>query len=312
MYAISAFSEEKHNGVKDFGTGEYEYYMPPYEYNQSLVKNADKGYAYCEVKKEGTAEFNITIGAGVTLLIYDQDKSFITAINKIINFINRMMDLDFGTMSDEQLEVLIRDGVEVLTWFLIHINDVFSGEELIALNPITWQSMKITPLPGFALTKTWRVTGNDYMVDGPGDAELAVAMGNDAMLIDWNNTAKLRKDSYMEWLMRPTDDASLVETHFTSFTFDLIQLWIKNFEIHIDAAAIVNLIGGLGSGGPVAIADIFRGLDIEFYLFTHHLAGVFLYNDTNADGRVSSSYENVTINGNPVTIDGVPVEVPSG
>jgi len=314
VYAISAFSEEKHNGIKNFSTGEYEFYMPPYGYNQSLVRDADQGYAYCEVKKEGAAEFNLTIGAGVTLLIYDQDKSFITAINKIINFINRMMSLDLGSMNDEDLDVLIRDGVEVLTWFLIHINDIFSGEELFALNPITWQSMIITPLPGFALTKTWRVTGNDTHVNGPGDTELAAAgiIGSDAMLIDWNNTAKLRKDSYMEWLMRPTDDASLVETQFTSFTFDLIQLWVKNFEIHIDAAAIVNLIGGLGSGGPVAIADIFRGLDIEFYLFTHHLGGAFLYNDTNADGKVSSSYENVTVNGNPVTIDGVPVEVPSG
>lgn len=152
------------------------------------------------------------------------------------------------------------------------------------------------------------------LCNGPGDAELAAGVvGSDAMLIDWNNTAKLRKDSYMQWLLRPTDSASLVETYFTSFTFDLIQLWVKNFEIHIDAAAIVNLIGSLGSGGPVNIANIFRGLDIEFYLFTHHLAGAFLYNDTNADGKVSSSYRNVTVNGNPVTTnDGVPVEVPDG
>ena len=314
VYVISAFSEENHNGIRNFGSGEYEYYMPPYGYNQSIVDDANQGYAYCEVKKEGTAEFNLTIGAGVTLLIYDQDESLIFAINKIINFINRMMTTDFGSMNEEELEVLIRDGVEVLTWFLIHINDIFTGEELFALNPITWQNMKITPLPGFALTKTWRVTGNDYQVDGPGDIEIAAAgiVDSDAMLIDWNNTAKLRKDNYMEWLLRPTDDASLVETRFTSFTFDLLQLWVKNFEIHIDAAAIINLIGGLGSSGPLNIADIFRGLDIEFYLFTHHLGGAFLYNDTNADGKVSSSYKNVTVNGNPVTIDGVPVEVPDG
>jgi len=31
---------------------------------------------------------------------------------------------------------------------------------------------------------------------------------------------------------------------------------------------------------------------------------------TNRDGKVSSTYNNVTVNGNPVTIDGVPVEVP--
>ena len=46
-------------------------------------------------------------------------------------------------------------------------------------------------------------------------------------------------------------------------------------------------------------------MDIEFYLFTHHLAGAFLYNDTNSDGILSTEYETL-----PVTIDNVPVEVP--
>ena len=312
VYAISAFTEEKDSGIKNFGSGESEYYMTPQGYNQSLVKDANQGYAYCEVKKEGSAEFNITIGAGVTLLIYDHDGSFIKAVEKIIEFVNRLFNSNLGSMNEDQLESLIQDGVELITWFLIHINDIFTGEEMFALNPITWQDIKITPLPGFALTKTWRVTGNDYSVDGLGDPELAAAgiVGSGAMVMDWNNTAKLRKDSYMQWLLRPTDSASLVETFFTSFTFDLVQLWVKNFEIHIDVAEILNLLGGLGTSGPVDVASIFRGLDIEFYLFTHHLGGVFLYNDTNRDGKVSSTYNNVTVNGNPVTIDGVPVEVP--
>jgi len=312
VYVLSAFSEETFNGTRDFGTGTYEYYLPTHEYNQSLVEDAGEGYAYCEVKKEGLADYELVIGAGVTLLIYDQDKSFITAFQKkkIIDFINKMMKMDSNTMSEKEQMNLIREGIEVLTWFLIHINDIFTGEELFAMNPITWQSMKITPQPGFNLTKTWRVTGSNYQVEGPSDEELTVAVtGSDQMLIDWNNTAKLHKDSYMEWLLRPTDDASLVESYFTAFTFDLIQLWVKNFEIHVDAAAIVDLINGGGSG-PTAIADIFRGLDFEFYLFTHHLAGVFLYNDTNKDGRVSSTYRNVTINDVPVTIDGEPVQVP--
>ncbi len=312
VYVISAFTEEKDDGIKNFGTGVFEYYMPPHGYNQSIVRDANQGYAYCEVKKEGIAEFNITIGAGVTLLIYDQDGSFIIAVNKIIEFVNRLMNSNLGSMDEDQVESMIRDGVELITWFLIHINDIFTGEEMFALNPITWQDIKITPGPGFALTKTWRVTGIDYHVDGPGDLKIADAeiFGSDTMLMDWNNTAKLHKDSYMEWLLRPTDSASLVETLFTSFTFDLIQLWVKNFEIHIDVAAILDVLGGLGSSGPADVASIFQGLDIEFFLFTHHLGGVFLYNDTNADGKVSSSYNNVTVNGNPVTIDGVPVEVP--
>ena len=212
VYVISAFNETTDSCTKNFGAGEYEYYMPPHGYNQSLVRDANQGYAYCEVKKEGTAEFNITIGAGVTLLIYDQDGSLIEAIIKIIDFINELRNTNLGSLNEEEVQTLISEGIEILTWFLIHINDIFTGEEMIALNPITWQSVKINPLPGFALTKTWRVTGNDYHVNGLGDVEIAGIVGSDAMLIDWNNTAKLRKDSYMQWLLRPTDDASLVET----------------------------------------------------------------------------------------------------
>jgi len=304
VYVLSAFSEDTYNGTKDFETDNYEYYLPPYEYNQSTIQNAGQGYAYCEVKKEGMANYSLTVGAGVTLLIYDQDKSFIRAVEKLLAFFTRFMSYDFET--ETVPEELISEGVEVLTWFLIHINDIFTGEELFALNPITWQSMKITPGPGFNVTKTWKVTGTDHMIE-PSDDVLSEGLvsGSDAMLTSWNDTAKSNKDrdDYMQWLLRPTDDASLIETIWTSFTFDLIQLWVKNFEIHIDAAAIIDMIGGGGSG--TSIADIFRGLDIEFYLFTHHLAGAFLYNDTNSDGMLSTEYVST-----PITIDDVPVEVP--
>ncbi len=301
VYVLSAFSEETHNGTKDYGTAQSEYYLPPANYNQSAI--AGHGSAYCEVKKEGQANYSITVGAGVTLLIYDQDKSFIRAVEKLIDFFNKFMSYNFETQTVPK--ELISEGVEVLTWFLIHINDIFTGDELFALNPITWQSMNIIPGTGFDVTKTWRVTDTDNKIRS-NDAVLndTLVSGAEEMLTSWNVTAKAHKDSYMEWLLRPTDEASLVETLWTSFTFDLIQLWIKNFEIHIDAAEIIDLIGGGGSE-PVNIANIFRGVDIEFYLFTHHLAGAFLYNDTNKDGMLSTKYVNSSI-----LINDVPAQVP--
>ena len=311
VYVLSAFQENETSGTRDFGTGTYEYYMPPRDYDQSIVPTG-KGYAYCEVKKEGMANYTVKVGGGVTLLIYDHDKSFIPAIQKVIDFVNRLMNMNLNSLTDEEQTQLIHDGVEVITWFLIHINDIFTGDELFAVNPITWQSMKITPLPGFQLTKTWKVTG-DNRVDGPGDETLSSAIGTinaTKLLNSWNTTAKARKDSYMEWLLTTTDDVVLADHYFTAFSFDLVQLWMKNFEIHIDAGAIVDLINGMGSGGQINVADIFRGLDIEFYLFTHHLAGAFLYNDSNHDGTVSSSYDNLTIDGNPVEIDNRPVQIP--
>jgi hypothetical protein len=299
VYQLSAFSEDTYSGTKHYGSGQSEYYLPPGNYDQSQVKDANLGYAYCEVTKEGDADYELTQGAGVTLIIYDQDKSFIEAVERLLTFIKSFMKYDFET--ETVPNELISEGVAVLAWFLIHINDIFTGEELFAINPITWQSMKIIPGPGFDVTKTWKATGIDNDVGLLGDVVLNSTF--DGMLDSWNASAKSRGDSYMEWLLRPTDDASLVETLWTTFTFDLIQLWVKNFEVHINASAIVKLIGG--SSGPVDIASIFRGLDIEFYLFTHHLAGAFLYNDTNSDGKLSTQYVST-----PITIDGVPVEVP--
>jgi hypothetical protein len=127
VYVLSAFSEEHFNGTKNFGTGTSEYYLPPYQYNQSLVADDGQGYAYCDVMKEGTANYELTIGAGVTLLIYDQDKSFITAVEKILDFVTELMSTDFGSLTEEDQNKLIQRGVEVLTWFLIHINDIFTG-----------------------------------------------------------------------------------------------------------------------------------------------------------------------------------------
>ena len=300
VYVLSAFSENITTGTKDYGSGQSEYYLPPNQYDQTNIT----GNAYCEVTKEGIVDYELTTGAGVTLLIYDQDKSFIVAVEKILHFFKTLMRYDFD--SETVPTALIEEGVAVLTWFLIHINDIFTGEELFAINPITWQSMKITPVSGFHVTKTWKVS-DDNIID-PTDTLMSSVSEGDTMLFNWNETAKNHKDSYMEWLLRPTDDASLVETIWTTFTFDLIQLWVKNFEIHIDAAEIMNLIGGLstgGSGSPVDIASIFQGLDIEFYLFTHHLAGAFLYNDTNSDGMLSTQYVNSSI-----LIDGIPAQVP--
>lgn len=89
-----------------------------------------------------------------------------------------------------------------------------------------------------------------------------------------------------------------------------MQLWVKNFEIHIDVGAIMDLLSE--PSGPVNPAKIFEGLDIEFYLFTHHLAGAFLYNDLNSDGKLSADYVPiVNSTGDPLLDEmGDPVEVP--
>jgi hypothetical protein len=236
------------------------------------------------------------------LVIWDNDGSFITAVSKLLNFFRQVMDYQF-TARQIPME-LIRDGISLLTWFLIHINDIFTGDELFVLNPITWQRLVITPGAGFEINKTWYITGNDMQIDPVVDDSIKddVFMGQN--VIDaWNMISQNRKDNYMEWLLTETS-GQVAEAIWTQFSFDLIQLWVKNFEIHIDVAAILNAASGGGGANPeLLIANAFEGCNIDFYLFTHHLAGAFLYNDTDDNEMISANYV-------PVNVDGTSVDVP--
>jgi len=72
------------------------------------------------------------------------------------------------------------------------------------------------------------------------------------------------------------------------------------------------LVSGGGNGEPINPAAIFEGLDIEFYFFTHHLTGTFLYNDTNGDSKLSADYIQVNDTSDQPIYDemGDPVMVP--
>ena len=320
VYAISATQEKTISDLRDFTTPRRQFYRVPLDYIEGAYNVSKYGYAYCEVVTQGSYEYNLTIGAGVTLIIWDNDGSFVTAVKKIINFFTELEPyISSPSISSTTSpstssiggipEELIQKGVEIITWFLIHINDIFTGEELFVLNPITWEKLEIQTSAGFSINKTWKVTGSDWEID-PADKNLDVAIsGGATLLVSWNITAQARKDSYMKWLLTEAEIVANLRREFTSFTFDLFQLWIKNFEIHIDVAEILSLLGG--GGGSINPAAIFQGLDIEFFLFTHHLTGAFLYNDTNFDNRLSANYVQINNSvGDPVLVDGRPIEVP--
>ena len=273
--------------------------LAPPGYNRAIeaISNAtgtDYGDAYCAIEKNGEISYEIEIGTAVTLVIWDNDKSFITAVNKLVNFFKRIMLYERTQI--ELSEKVIKEGIELLTWFLIHINDIFTGDELFILNPITWQKLDIIPGPGYNITKTWKVTGDDGVID-ENDELLEDIPGGPWALNKWEEAADTYKDSRMQWLLTPTQ-GEVIETVWTQFSFDLIQLWIKNFHIEIDVGELLNAVQGSGDEGPdAAIANAFEGCDIEFYLFTHHLAGAFLYNDTNNDDIISVEYRDIEIDG---------------
>ncbi len=320
VYAISATHEKTYSDLRDFSTPRKQIYMVPFDYTEGIYNASENGYAYCEVETSGTYQYNLTVGAGVTLIIWDNDGSFVNAVKRIINFFTELQPYinSPSTSSTESPatssiggipEELIQKGVELITWFLIHINDIFTGEELFVLNPITWRKLDIYTGAGFSITKTWKVTGTDWQIDLADDLFTDVVPSGNTLLDSWNVTAHARQDSLMEWLLTEVDVVANLQKGFTEFTFDLFQLWIKNFEIHIDVAEILSLLGG--GGGSINPAAIFQGLDIEFFLFTHHLTGAFLYNDTNLDNRLSANYVQVNNSvGDPILVDGRPIEVP--
>ncbi|MFX1376143.1 MAG: hypothetical protein ACFFA0_10045 [Promethearchaeota archaeon] len=306
VYVLSANTTRTIAGSRTFLPGNNkEYYYFPADYEIP----ANQGFAYCEVTKSGGYTFELEIGAAVTLVIWDNDRSFITAVNKLLDLFNEVMY--YEDVLDQELPVdLIRKGIEVLTWFLIHINDIFTGDELFILNPITWQKMNIIP-SGYTIDKTYWMSGLDYTIGG-GDDTLVTDI-DPLYIADWTNNATTRNDIYVQWLLTPTLPGDLITTLWTQFSFDLIQLWIKNFEIHIDVAEILNAATGGGTGTPEQMmASAFGGCDIEFYLFTHHLAGAFLYEDTIPDEKISASYVTILDNlGDPVLDSyGDPVQIP--
>ncbi|MFW9876847.1 MAG: hypothetical protein ACFFG0_27450, partial [Candidatus Thorarchaeota archaeon] len=303
VYVISANITKPFSGNRTFGPGnDKEYYFLPGDYNIP----SDEGFAYCEITKSGSYSYELEVGAAVTLVIWDNDGSFITAVNKILNFFKQVIIQQ--KLNRPLSQDLIRDGIALITWFLIHINDIFTGDELFVLNPITWQKLDIKPM-GYNIDKVWKMSGDNVI-------DVSDNLVNSTYLMDWNATALARKDYYMQWLLTDTEPGDLAETIWTQFSFDLIQLWVKNFEIHIDVAAILNAVTGGGVGTPEQIiASAFQGCDIDFYLFTHHLAGAFLYDDSiTPDGKISAEYVNVTDDiGQPVLdSSGDPVQVPAG
>jgi len=291
VYALSASTVETVEGNRTFADLSVEINTLPFDYNQSYLEINNYGNAYCVVNTSGYIEYEIEYGAAVTLVIWDNDGSLITAVKKLVSFFKTLRPLIEG---DEVIpETLITEGVELVTWFLIHINDIFTGEELFALNPITWQNINVTAGADFSVEKTWKVTGPDWKLNPNLDDDLNDTVGSvqyDLLMDLWNFTAQTNKNGYIEWLLTSADDLSLYTATWTSFTFDLIQLWVREFHIEIDVGEIVN---SLSNPESLNVASVFQGLDIDFYLFTHHLAGAYLYNDRDGNNKITTSYDNL-------------------
>lgn len=292
-YVMHVSDEQVRTGRKNFEDEREEYHILPYvdEWNQSkgtwgydgkldynVSNTAMEGYAYCLVEKKGYVDYTLTTGVSITLTIWDHDKSFVDAFNRVIAFGEKAKVLGEGGMTEAEATELAEAAMELVLWLLIHINDIFTGDELFVLAPFSYQSLSAEQSDDFLVNKTWKMTGADWRMDGKNDKDVPAAIVN-----DWRGIANAKKDSRMQWLLNPYDEVDLQETIWTQFTFDILQLWIKNFHVEIDVAAL--------TAGADNVAKVFQGCDIEFFMFSHHLTGAFLYNDVNGDKVPSVVYQ---------------------
>lgn len=297
---VMSASRERNITRTHYADNEEEIYYVPYEYYGEGHDFQNDGYAYVKVKKSGSYTYTRTLGAAVTLVVWDNDRSFVNAAKRLIEFFNKLRTYEQQGTIEEHQDELISEGSEIITWFLIHINDIFTGDELFVLNPITYQNLYIDR-SNYSVEKSYHYTGSDYEAGGGDDKYIG-----DSDLNSWRNDADEEKDTYTQWILEPTINYDNKIRKYTQFTFDLMQLWVKNFHIEIDVGELISQFTGEG-GNP---AKAFQGCNIDFFFFTHSLAGAFLFNDKNLDNEITVNYTTVEENGEPVTTNGTVAKVP--
>ncbi len=268
VYVFNASKNKNYSGTYYFGENDQEIHLLSWAdaNNDSINDFADPGpgVSYCVVSKIGSFNYSINIEAHVTLIVWDNDRSFVDAMKRI---------LDFAILLHGQApeEILISEQSKLISWLLKYLNSIFSGDELFIFNPIAFQKIEFTPLQGYDITKTWYNTGANGIIDNDD------FMIDPSILVNWNATAGIVKDSRMQWLLTNMSGNPFTVQSYITISFDLIQLWLKNFEISVDAG-VTNMEN--------QDTSVFTGMSIESYLFRHNLKGGYLYRDDDLDASV--------------------------
>ncbi|MFX0012627.1 MAG: hypothetical protein ACFE9R_20110 [Candidatus Hermodarchaeota archaeon] len=268
VYMFNATKRKDYMGTYHFGENDQEIHLLSWAdaNNDSINDFADPGpgISYCNVSKEGSFNYSVNIEAYITLIVWDDDHSFAEAMKRI---------LDFAILLHGQTpeEMVISEQAKLISWLLKNLNTIFSGDELLIFNPITFQEIEFTPIQGYNITKTWYNTGANEIID---DDDFLVSPN---VLVNWNATAGTVKDSRMQWLLSNISGNPFTMRTYTTMSFDLIELWLKNFEISVDSGALNSADQDTG---------IFTGINIESYLFRHNLKGGYLYRDDDQDAGI--------------------------
>lgn len=300
MYVLNAsLISEKTSTAIDYGSEDVSTYYPWRIYNlENATDPADQDeYPYFVLERNGQLVINKTEGASLTFIIWDNDGSFISALDNVINTAKSFMEIqrgvESGTLSDQQAQSRALSAlVEAVSYFLIHINDIITGDEVIILNIIGFTNYHT--LFNGTVDGTWYITENGVPTNNRTLEEAYPDWFNDFSLL-----AQLYGDEYMQYLLSEGYNVTQGNQEYTQFSFDLIELWLKEFQVSIDAEAILGAISG-NEGSEYfnnkTATDIFQQLKLEFYIFTHHFQNYYLFDDQKFDSPIYSTEDQAKAN----------------
>lgn len=286
---------------------------PEIHYLWGDLFTAKPGYfPYMEIERDGNYTVTYESGASIVMIIWDNDDSFINALQKIINAVHKTMklfeemgDASEGEWTDQEktqaITQIISYVLDAIIYLLIHINDIINGDELITANIITWESTSVSYSDDFLIKKTFKWGDNDGDFENDEEIDPTNVTSAFSALDDFD-----RKNNRLRWIFEDAQDFAGMQKEWGKFTFNLIEVWLKNFEIHINVEAIIKaLLGEASNSGPesaspagslggMPVHEIFQGLDIDIYLMTHSLKGFIAYNDTDGNGVPSVQHTTIT------------------
>jgi hypothetical protein len=286
VYLLEATTSETHNETWTSDQKEM-YFLNNNLYN---VSGADQPYVLLE--RSGEIEVTYTTGASVVLLIWDDDDSFVITINKILQSAHNIKEiLESGTSDEQMILNAVGEVVEALVYFFFHINDFITGDELIILNMVTWETYSLNYTAAYTETRTVSIW-DDWNLDD--DVPLTTEIAG------WQADAITYDDEFTQAILA---DPSWANATVSKFTFNTIQIWLKTFQININVDKMVDLIFDAGNAtidgsgqlnGSYVFSQIFQGFEIDIYIITHSLFGFLAYDDVDLDGKPSVEKASVT------------------
>ncbi len=283
VYVMNAsIIQDQTSGTYEYGNATRHEYNPwgIYNLHDAIDEDYRDEYPYFVLDQSGAVNFNKTDGVSITFMIWDENGSFIDTLDRFISAMKEFKEIEEEVEAnpnndDVQKDALARalqTAISAAVYFITHVNDIITGDEVIIANTIAFTNYE-ADFDG-SINGTWYVTENGVRTDQIYLEDILPSYDDDYMVL-----AQEYEDEYMNFIL---NEEYLTRTtqNYTQFSFDIIEIWLKEFRVSIDAEAILGAIAqdDEAFNGKTA-TDIFQELKLEFYIFTHHFSNWVLFDD---------------------------------